>query len=69
MEDKETLITSFCYLKLGRWRVGSASCGSAVMNPHSVHENSSSIPGLAHCVKDPALPHMWLGSGAAVVVV
>ena len=30
--------------------------GSAVMTPTNVHEDKSSIPGLAQGVKDPTLP-------------
>ena len=26
-----------------------------LMNPASIHEDSGLIPGLTHCVKDPAL--------------
>ena len=34
----------------------SSHCGSAVMNPTSVHADSGLIPGLAQWVKDPGLP-------------
>ena len=36
------------------WR--SFYCGSAVMNPTSIHEDTGSIPGLIQWVKDPVLP-------------
>ena len=37
-------------------KLQSSICGSAVMNPTSIHEDMGSIPGLTHWVKDPALP-------------
>ena len=34
----------------------SSHCGSAVMNPTSVHEDADLIPGLAEWVRDPVFP-------------
>ena len=36
--------------------LGDPFCGSAVMNTTSIHEGTSSIPGLDQCVKDQVLP-------------
>ena len=45
------------YLKLIKcFSLGSSHRGSTVTNPTRIHEDVSSIPGLVHWVKDPALP-------------
>ena len=43
-----------CVIKNLNFR--SSHCGSAVMNPDSIHEDVGSIPGLAQWVKDLVLP-------------
>ena len=53
--------------------VGSSHCGSVVVNPTSIHEDTGSAPGLIQWVKDPACLdlwcrlQMWLRSHVAVV--
>ena len=41
---------------LGNERLGSSRCGTAETNPTRNHEVAGSIPGLAQCAKDLALP-------------
>ena len=47
------------FVSSGRFKIfspGNSLCGSALTNPTRIHEDEGLIPGLAQCVKDPALP-------------
>ena len=46
-----------------------SSChGSVVMNPTSIHEDASSIPGLSQCVTDSALLWLWCRPAAVALI-
>ena len=57
------LVSGLCFLVLlcnnqqsKVFKNGSSHCGAAEMNPTSIYEDGSAIPGLAQCVWDLALP-------------
>ena len=51
-----TLREKIAVLNLNIVTRGGACCGSAEMNPSSIHNDSGLSPGLAWWVKDSALP-------------
>ena len=44
------------YYSVQKGKFWSSPCASVVTNPTSIHEDVSSIPGLAQWIKDPVLP-------------
>ena len=51
-----TLVQFQIFKDFKRIRIGSSHCGTAEMNPTSIHEDVGSIPGPAQRVRDPTLP-------------
>ena len=50
------LYRKFKKYKKKKKKKGNSHCGSVVMNPTGIHEDTGSIPGLVWWVRDPALP-------------
>ena len=57
MAQIQSLAREFPYAGVAiRKKCGSSRCGTAEMNPTSIHEDTDSIPGLVQRVRDLALP-------------
>ena len=64
--DSITLFFFLIFKKKKRYR--SSHCGSTETNLTSIHEDASSIPGLAQWVRDMVLPWVWCRLAAVALI-